>query len=82
MRGRCVHSWVVELILVALELTLVERVEDAEAVELHGISEKMRGSQVGNSGRDTDPESERLVWAYNQGLRQRWPESESVSLIC
>jgi len=56
-----VRSRVVELVLVTLELTLVEGVEHAEAVHLHGISEEVRGDQVGNGGRDTHPESQGLV---------------------
>ena len=56
-----VRSRVVELVLVALELTLVEGVEHAETVDLHGISKDVRGDQVGNCGRDTNPESQGLV---------------------
>ena len=55
------RSRVVELVLVALELTLVEGVEHAETVDLHGISKDVRGDQVGNCGRDTHPESQGLV---------------------
>jgi hypothetical protein len=61
MRGWGVRSRVVELVLVALELTLVEGVEDAETVDLHGISEEMRSYHVCNGGRDTYPESQGLV---------------------
>jgi hypothetical protein len=56
-----VRSRVVELILVALELTLVEGVEDGETVDLHGISEEVRGYQVGDGGRETYPEGQGLV---------------------
>ena len=55
------RSRVVELVLVTLELTLLEGVEHAEAVHLHGISEEVRGDQVGNGGRDTHPESQGFV---------------------
>jgi hypothetical protein len=41
--------------------TLVEGMEHTEAVHLHGISEEVRGGQVGNGGRDTHPESQGLV---------------------
>ena len=56
-----VRSRVVELVLVTLELTLEEGLEHTEAVHLHGISEEVRGGQVGNGGRDTHPESQGLV---------------------
>ena len=56
-----VRSRVVELVLVALELTLVEGVEDGETVDLHGISEEVRGYQVGDGGRETYPEGQGLV---------------------
>ena len=59
--GGGVCSRVVELVLVALELTLVEGVEDGETVDFHSISEEVRGYQVGDGGRETDPKSQGLV---------------------
>ena len=83
MRGWiCVCSWVVELVLVALELALVEGVEHGETVDFHGISEEVRGNQVGNGGRDTHPESQGLVWTYKEDVRKILRDSESASLIC